>query len=762
MVARARFVAPFALAALSAAAALSLGRVFASGRFVVPVLVAVALAHASGALARRLAWPAWAVFVGQLAVLVVVVTIAYGPHFSVAGVAFGSDTSVFTLLDRGLHAVRTVTPPIPATDGAVLLAVLVCFVVAAVGDWLAFRRQAVLAATAPALVLFVWAVTLGTGDNRIATAVGFGAAAIAFLLVQHVAVLDRGRGWLVSRDAPRMHWIAPAVLLAIGALAISVAIAPALPGADGEPLLDIASGDRTGGAGSSYRTGVAPFVDVSTKLNDTADTELFTVTAGHPDYWRVAALDQFDNESGGQWTLRASGDQVSVGLPESGPSGSFHQHIVIGPMGERWLPAAYRPVAIDLDGTLVVESSSTLVADEENVEGLTYNVDSETPLTGGQVTAPAEAATDAPVPAGLARYTTLPSDTPADIGALAQRIVTDAGATTPYAQAEALRDYFRTDGFVYDTSVPPSDTPDAILAFLEERRGFCVQFASAYAVMARSLGIPTRIAVGFTPGDDVDGVYHVSAHDAHAWPEVWLAGLGWTHLFDPTPSSSTVASGGSALPDETPVTPLAAPRGPDTPTATTSVGTAPGQSTAPGATDTTPTTAPTMPTGAAPPASPEVTTESSSSTSSTSLWLIVVLVLLVVVAVAVAYVVLLAAARARRRDRRRAGTPHDVVQGAWDEALDQLRGARVPTDSSLTPLELSRIVPVRSPAAARPLGDLADRYTSVRYGTTPPTDADAERAWAATEELAAALATDVEWRERWRRRLDPRPLSRAR
>ena len=93
------------------------------------------------------------------------------------------------------------------------------------------------------------------------------------------------------------------------------------------------------------------------------------------------------------------------------------------------------------------------------------------------------------------------------------------------------------------------------------KRGFCVQFASAYAVMARTLGIPARVAVGFTPGTrDANGTFHVSSHDAHAWPEIWLDGSGWTHLFDPTPSRQGVAPapGGSDLPDDadvaTPVT----------------------------------------------------------------------------------------------------------------------------------------------------------------------------------------------------------------
>ena len=133
---------------------------------------------------------------------------------------------------------------------------------------------------------------------------------------------------------------------------------------------------------------------------------------------------------------------------------------------------------------------------------------------------------------------------PTVIAGTAQQVVADAGATTPYAQAEALRDYFWAN-YVYDLDVDPRDDTNAIASFISEKRGFCVQFASTYAVMARSLGIPSRVAVGFTPGDRRDGVFHVQSHNAHAWPEIWLAGLGWTHLFDPTPpagSSGTTVS----------------------------------------------------------------------------------------------------------------------------------------------------------------------------------------------------------------------------
>ncbi|HEX5586621.1 MAG TPA: transglutaminaseTgpA domain-containing protein [Acidimicrobiia bacterium] len=756
MASRARFFAPFALAALTAAAGLSLGRVFASDRFVVPVLVAVVLAHASGALARRFSWPTWALVLLQVGVLALFVVVVFGQQFTAFGITLGG--SVHTIpdqLERGLDLLRSAPPPAPVTDGALLLAALATFVVGAVADALAFRRQTVLAATAPALVLFVWAVTLGTSADRMLTVVGFAVAAAVFVLLQNLAVLDRGRSWLVSREAPRRHWLAPAAALIAIALAVGVVLAPILPGAGADPVLDFANNGGDG-AGGSYRTGVAPFVDVSAKLNDTSDPELFTVTADHADYWRVAALDQFSSASGGQWTLRAEGDEVEVGLPQHGPDDAFHQAYAIGPMGERWLPAAYRPVAIDLDDTLVVRSSSTLVADTDSIEGLRYEVDSITPPTASEISPAMQSATATPVPDELTAFTELPDGMPDVIATTANEIVTAAGATTPYAQAAALRDWFRKGDFAYDLTVDPADTPDAIAQFLEHKRGFCVQFSTAFAVMARSLGIPTRVAVGFTPGDEVDGVFHVSAHDAHAWPEVWLAGIGWTHLFDPTPPASDVADGGSALPDEAQVVPPANASGGTLPATTVPPAQSDGTGNPTGTAATgTGTVAPTPA-----PVTPEVTTEQPGS--SRSPWFAVLLLLLAIVAVFVAYVVAVAVVGARRRSHRRDGAPTDAVQGAWDDALDQLRLARVATDPALTPLELARVVPERTPAAEQPLRDLARQYTAARYSAAVPTPDDATRAWESADALAAALDTDVGWRERLRRRLDPGALTRVR
>src|SRR5690606_31594525 len=111
-------------------------------------------------------------------------------------------------------------------------------------------------------------------------------------------------------------------------------------------------------------------------------------------------------------------------------------------------------------------------------------------------------------------------------------------------QALALQTYFRDiSNFRYDTRVPEARTEDAVWDFLTQRTGYCVQFATAMTIMARTLGVPARIGVGFLPGradTSVVGRYVVSGRQAHAWPELYFADAGWVR-FEPTPATQTGA-----------------------------------------------------------------------------------------------------------------------------------------------------------------------------------------------------------------------------
>jgi hypothetical protein len=113
----------------------------------------------------------------------------------------------------------------------------------------------------------------------------------------------------------------------------------------------------------------------------------------------------------------------------------------------------------------------------------------------------------------------------------------------------ALESWFRqTGGFTY-TQQPPRTRPNLELVDFVTRtkQGYCQHFAGAMALMLRYLGVPARVAEGFTSGtyDSSTGTWTVTDHDAHAWVEAWFKGFGWLP-FDPTPGRGTLSAPYSA------------------------------------------------------------------------------------------------------------------------------------------------------------------------------------------------------------------------
>lgn len=127
--------------------------------------------------------------------------------------------------------------------------------------------------------------------------------------------------------------------------------------------------------------------------------------------------------------------------------------------------------------------------------------------------------------------------------AQARRVV--GRPTNPYAATLALETWFRRlGGFRYDEHPRGTDYAAPLAEFVTRtRRGYCQHFAGAMALMLRYLGIPARVAAGFTSGsyDSKHGTWKVTDHDAHAWVEAWFSGYGWLP-FDPTPGRGTLTS----------------------------------------------------------------------------------------------------------------------------------------------------------------------------------------------------------------------------
>jgi transglutaminase-like putative cysteine protease len=116
------------------------------------------------------------------------------------------------------------------------------------------------------------------------------------------------------------------------------------------------------------------------------------------------------------------------------------------------------------------------------------------------------------------------------------------GTADPYDAVESLQSWFLTTGGFHYANHPAVGKPPLVAFVTRTKAGYCQFFAGAMALMLRYLGIPARVAVGFSGGayDAKHGVYLVTDRDAHAWVEVWFKGYGWLP-FDPTPASPGAA-----------------------------------------------------------------------------------------------------------------------------------------------------------------------------------------------------------------------------
>jgi len=153
----------------------------------------------------------------------------------------------------------------------------------------------------------------------------------------------------------------------------------------------------------------------------------------------------------------------------------------------------------------------------------------------------------------------LPPDVTQRTRDLARQIVTEAGATTPFDQAQAVTDWLRKN-ITYDQNidVPPSNVDPVDYVLFTTRRGYCNYYASAEVILLRSLGIPARLAVGFSQGqvDASTNTFHILEENAHAWPEVFFPNYGWVE-FEPTASEAPLvrpehAAAVAASPDASP------------------------------------------------------------------------------------------------------------------------------------------------------------------------------------------------------------------
>jgi transglutaminase-like putative cysteine protease len=310
---------------------------------------------------------------------------------------------------------------------------------------------------------------------------------------------------------------------------------------------------------------------LSVEVHD-ANVVLFQANSRYRTYWQVAVLNVLRN---GVWvpdpdtenaahssTKGAPVAQSEAGAASLGGSGAFKAFVQIADLTSRILPVP--PGTVALSGTSATLTGVGAVSPTPTTSGQQY-----TTLSAPPVTEPESLGGNAPVatypPALVHADTALPA-LPPGIDTLARSVT--AGAQGPLGQAELLVNWFRSGQFHY-TLDPPASPPgtDPLVGFLTQTRsGSCEQFAGAFVVLARSLGLPSRVVVGFTAGRyGGPGEVTVRGADAHAWPQVYLGPrAGWVS-FEPTPQqpSGDVAPEGvvgpSGVNSTVPATPLGAP-----------------------------------------------------------------------------------------------------------------------------------------------------------------------------------------------------------
>jgi len=483
---------------------------------------------------------------------------------------------------------------------------------------------------------------------------------------------------------------------------------------------------------------VSPLVDIRSRLTNRSTAELFRIRADVESYWRSSALPDFDGRT---WQLpkrqlEPVDDPTTV---QSDSSIENRQQLTIGVLGGSLVPAAPDPFqATGPDALGWVSETSTLVTvDGELERGDVIDIVSSSPVLDA---ARLEAATSLDPPDPI--YTTVPADLPDVVATRAREVV--AGARTTYEAARLLQGWFQRD-FTYSLEVRPGHGNSAIENFLRDRIGYCEQFAGTYAAMMRTLGIPARVAVGFTSGVEVaDGEYSVLGRNAHAWPEVWFDDIGWV-AFEPTPGRGA-------------------------PNAESYTGLSPQQDTSVDVADldeaTPPTSSPNSaadesftldlpdefadPTGADPSDRPTAPVDDGGGIP----WWSLGLVALLGAAIAAPAIV--------RDGRRRLSilTVEEQVRRSWERATAAVRSVGVPVRPSDTPLEVAARTAREFPVVTRAMASLADTVTEATYGADGTSGFDTVGAYGASrvndcrhwaKQIDRAATDSLPWAQRVRR-----------
>ena len=557
------------------------------------------------------------------------------------------------------HAVS----PVPSQGSFAIAATTALALCAWLADTFAFRAYGRAEAVVPTGVVFIFTSALGVDRNRVLVAALWIGAAIFTIAALRMAHSRDDSAWMGKRRQSLWSALPAAVTCALFATTGAVAVAPQLPGAGDKALLDTRNRD-----GEATEV-VSPLVDIRSRLVNRGNVELFTVSTDSPRYLGLTALGSFN---GTQWLPLGEDARPADGPLADAPAGgeTVVENISIRKLGGQFAPAARAATSAQWQGdrTLMwLNESGSLFVDGGLEPNYQYQV------TSAHSDPTAEELRTATVNGADPVYYKLPDSVPNEVRALAQ--VVTAAATTPYDKARALQDWFHSN-FKYDLHVQRGESNDAMINFLNIKKGYCEQFSGTFGAMARSLGLPTRLVVGFTQGQlRADGLYHVAGRHSHAWDEVWFDGYGWMS-FDPTPGR-----GEPGAEQHTGLAP-AQQEGNGTP----GTGTADANTQTPTSVSANQRPRPENegPTGTTVPRNIVVPT--SSNDGSSGGWIFAAIILAIIAwVVAMPRVV-------SRWSRHRAKDPTDRVTAAWAATVRSLTMAGAPRVAGSTPLEYARSV----------------------------------------------------------------------
>lgn len=637
-------------------------------------------------LARALGWRSLGAILTGLVVALIACTLTVSGGTAVLGVIPTADTVERVRLLAGQASDSIVADQAPITVSTAILAVIVgCVALAAIViDVLArLCRSPVLTGVVFVVVLVVPSLIPEVQPSWpwvVMTVIGF------------VVVLLVSSGRRPSRST---------IVTGVAALAVAGIVTSVVP-------VSVTSAIDGIGTGAGIATGVNPVVNLGKDLRRGTAVDVLSYATTNPDgeYLKLVDLVDFSGKSWSPAAVTPQSSDTVAKLPSApGIAASTRRTTDTTKVSVSFLRSPYLPIPVPatkitgIDGTwkYVDSSGVTVRSTGEGSQGLDYSVVSK-PVdpTRAQIVASLGR-----TPASLTQYRST-AGVPASIGTLAKQVT--AGAANPFDAAVDLQNYFRNGQFTYSETTPVAEGYDgtgldAISVFLKRKSGYCVHFASAMAVMARTLGIPSRMAVGFLPGTQNGAAdsWTVTSNDLHTWPELYFEGLGWVP-FEPTPGQGTTS--GYLQQTGTTASPSASP-------STTPSDSATSQPSATDQATSTPaiTAAPTTTSGA---------TAAAGSSAGVSPLFVGGVAVLILLALTPWWL------RSQRRRRRLGEREPDSALWAWREVVDTARDLGVPVEGSATPASTAATLAATLDQAAREaLAALLAALEAERFGDEP-------------------------------------------